>query len=100
MALYPAVQRKVQRELDEVVGSERLPAFEDYESLPYLQATLMETARWIPTAPLAIGHTVTQDDFYREFFIPKGTAVWPVSYEHMMSLQMITHLRSSCQNVR
>jgi cytochrome P450 len=34
---HPAVQRKLQEEIDGVVGNNRVPAFEDFERLPYLQ---------------------------------------------------------------
>ncbi|KAJ4496605.1 cytochrome P450 [Lentinula lateritia] len=46
MILYPDVQKKVQEELDVVVGRDRLPTFADQESLPYLQATVREALRW------------------------------------------------------
>ena len=45
MVRYPAVFKKVQAEIDRVVGSERLPAHEDRESLPYLECVLKETIR-------------------------------------------------------
>jgi hypothetical protein len=37
---HPLVQRKLQEEIDVVVGSDRVPAFEDFERLPYLQVHL------------------------------------------------------------
>ena len=33
-AVYPAAQKRVQKELDEVVGRSRLPNFEDWPNLP------------------------------------------------------------------
>ena len=42
MAMYPQVQAKAQAELDAVVGSQRLPNFEDREALPYIVATVKE----------------------------------------------------------
>ena len=38
MIAYPEVQKKAQQELDDVVGRERLPSFDDYEELPYIRA--------------------------------------------------------------
>ena len=35
MILYPDVQKKAQEEIDRVVGSDRLPDFQDRKSLPY-----------------------------------------------------------------
>jgi Cytochrome P450 len=45
MVLYPDVQRKAQRELDEVIGADELPTFEDRERLPYLNALCKEIQR-------------------------------------------------------
>ena len=52
MVLFPEVQKKVQEELDRVVGKGRLPDFGDLNSLPYLVATIRETVRWNPTTPI------------------------------------------------
>jgi hypothetical protein len=38
MIAYPETQRKAQQELDEVVGRERPPSFNDYDKLPYIQS--------------------------------------------------------------
>lgn len=38
MVEYPDTQQRAQEELDRVVGRERLPDFEDYDSLPYITA--------------------------------------------------------------
>lgn len=42
MALNPAVQAKAQREIDAVVGGDRLPTFADREDLPYIDALVKE----------------------------------------------------------
>ncbi|KAF9233348.1 cytochrome P450 [Melanogaster broomeanus] len=52
MVLYPEAQRRAQAEIDAVVGNDRLPTFEDRPSMPFLEATLRETLRWHPVAPL------------------------------------------------
>ncbi len=49
--MHPEVQRKAQAELDEVVGVNRLPMFEDIRQLPYLSAVLKEAARWQTVTP-------------------------------------------------
>lgn len=48
---YPEWQTKVQKEIDEVVGSERLPSFDDWPSLPVVRAAMKETLRWRPVVP-------------------------------------------------
>jgi hypothetical protein len=45
MLLYPEVQMKAQKELDAVVGQDRLPEFSDRPSLPYINAILKEVIR-------------------------------------------------------
>lgn len=45
MTKYPDVLRRAQREIDGVVGQDRLPKFEDQDSLPYVEAIVKEVAR-------------------------------------------------------
>ena len=52
MLLNPDVQVRAQAEIDLIVGTERLPVFEDRPSLPYIEAVLRETLRWHPVTPL------------------------------------------------
>ena len=79
MLKHPDVQRKAQEELDLHIGRDRLPTHEDYSSLTYIQAIIMESMRWQPTLPLCLPHTVIADDEYNGYRIPKGTTVLPVS---------------------
>ena len=46
MAMFPEVQKKAQAEIDAVVGKNRLPDFNDRESLPYIAALMKEIFRW------------------------------------------------------
>ena len=62
MVLFPDVQKRVQAELDAVVGRKRLPTFEDRASLPYLEATIKESLRFHPPTPLGIAHRLSEDD--------------------------------------
>ncbi|KAF8506214.1 cytochrome P450 [Gautieria morchelliformis] len=75
MILYPDVQRKAQRELDEVMGADRLPTFDDRDSLPYMNAVCKEIQRWRPAAPLGIPHRLMEDDVYNNNFIPRGSVI-------------------------
>lgn len=72
MTLYPEVQRKAQEEIDRVVGTGRLPNFEDRENLPYVDAVVKEALRWHPVTPIGLPHVATEDDIYNGYFIPKG----------------------------
>lgn len=52
MAMFPEVQKRAQAELDAVIGDERLPDFNDFDSLPYIDAVVKETLRWQPVLPV------------------------------------------------
>ncbi|OCH96215.1 cytochrome P450 [Obba rivulosa] len=75
MVLHPEIQVSAQKELDRVVGTDRLPDFSDYDSLPYVTAIVRESLRWNPVVPLDVPHRSTSDDVYAGYFIPKGTLV-------------------------
>jgi len=75
MVVYPEVQRKAQAELDTVIGTGRLPTFEDRKNLPYINALCNEIIRWLPVLPIGVPHWVSEDDVYGDYFIPKGSVV-------------------------
>ncbi|KAG8956070.1 hypothetical protein FRC00_005139, partial [Tulasnella sp. 408] len=85
MTLHPRIQAKVRSEIDTVIGANRFPSIDDkgVEKMPYLEATLLECMRWHTPVPSLIPHLPIRDDFFRGYFIPKGTAVvgnaWQVS---------------------
>ena len=53
MAKYPDVQSRAQKEIDDTIGTERLPQIVDRANLPYLDAVIKETMRWNPVLPLS-----------------------------------------------
>lgn len=75
MVLYPEAQQKAQDEIDAVVGTGRLPDFDDEASLPYVSALCQEVQRWHPVAPLGIPHRLNADDIYEGCFLPAGSMV-------------------------
>ncbi|EPT03915.1 hypothetical protein FOMPIDRAFT_1028250 [Fomitopsis schrenkii] len=75
--VYPDMFRRCQAEIDRVVGPDRLPTFADRPLLPYLDWVVWECLRWNPVAPLGVAHSVTEDDVYEGYRIPKGTTVLP-----------------------
>lgn len=79
-------------ELDCVVGPDRLPDFDDYDNLIYIQAVVLETIRWIPVAPIGFPHRVTSNDNYRGFHIPKGASVMAVSENTLFQCSILTLL--------
>ncbi|XP_021573769.1 cytochrome P450 1A1 isoform X2 [Carlito syrichta] len=52
----PEVQRKIQEELDAVIGRERQPRLSDRPQLPYLEAFILETFRHSSFVPFTIPH--------------------------------------------
>ncbi|CAG9982739.1 unnamed protein product [Clonostachys byssicola] len=74
---HPEILRKAQKEIDEVVGSERLPTFEDRAKLVYLESVIKEAYRWHPTAPIGVAHKSDADQIFRGFFIPKDSILLP-----------------------
>ncbi|KAJ6541415.1 cytochrome P450 [Mycena capillaripes] len=76
-AKYPHIQEMAQAEMDEVVGQNRLPEFDDRASIPYIDALCKELYRWLPIVPLAAPHRAMKDDIYGDYFIPKDAFVIP-----------------------
>ncbi|KAG1651569.1 Cytochrome P450 2U1 [Nymphon striatum] len=54
MIHHPKIQEKVQAEIDEVIGKERLPTMEDKRLLPFTTATLQEVERLASVAPFGV----------------------------------------------
>ncbi|TFK58391.1 cytochrome P450, partial [Pluteus cervinus] len=78
MVLYPEVQRKAQSEIDAVIGNVRLPACRDRDSLPYVNALVLEVFRWHSVAPGGtVPHMAKEDASYKGHFIPKGSTILP-----------------------
>ncbi|KAI0319683.1 cytochrome P450 [Amylostereum chailletii] len=73
MVAYPEVQKQAQREVDAVVGRDRIPSFADLDNMPYLRAMMREALRWRPAVPLGIPHMASEDDWYEGMYIPKGS---------------------------
>ncbi|KAJ6561166.1 cytochrome P450, partial [Mycena vulgaris] len=75
MVLYPDVQAKAQREIDSVIGSDRLPGLSDKDHLPYITALALEVLRWNSVAPTGVPHRITEDTIHDGWFLPKGSLV-------------------------
>ncbi|KAG6872026.1 hypothetical protein C0995_013808 [Termitomyces sp. Mi166 len=94
MALHPLVMQKAQEDIDRVTEGERLPTFDDWERLPYINAIILEILRYNTVTPLGeyflqdmnimpicvvlvagMPHGVAKDDIYDGMLIPKGSMV-------------------------
>ncbi|EFA01264.1 cytochrome P450 15A1 [Tribolium castaneum] len=84
MLQFPEVQKKVQDEMDEVVGRNRWPTLQDRIKLKYTEAVLMEIQRRANIPPLGIAHRATRDVSLFDYRIPEGTIVLTSLYSvHM-----------------
>ncbi|KAF8995024.1 cytochrome P450 [Cyathus striatus] len=85
MTLFPEVQRKARNEIDEKIGGDRLPDFDDEPNLPYLTAVILEVLRWHPAVPMGVPHFLIQDDIYKGYRMPKQSMVvantWAMAHD-------------------
>jgi len=75
MMYYPDAFKKASEEIIRVIGTERLPTFDDRDSLPYVECVFNETLRWGAPVPLNLPHTLAEDDEYNGFTLRKGSFV-------------------------
>ena len=93
MVLNPDVQEKAAKEVESVVGRERLPTFDDRGRLPYMECVYKECLRWSSVVPLSTccssfisirviqdhlvvpPHRLIEDDLYEDRMLPKGSMV-------------------------
>jgi cytochrome P450 len=80
--IWQDVQKKVQAEVDEVVGPDRLPTTDDYEDLPYVRAYVKESLRWMSSVILGAPHAALREDHYKGWRISAGAMavsnVWAI----------------------
>ncbi|ROW06201.1 hypothetical protein VMCG_04577 [Cytospora schulzeri] len=67
---------KAQRCLDDVVGRDRLPDFDDRPRLPYIDAIVEEVLRWRPIGTTGVPHLTKVEDRYEGRRIPAGSIVF------------------------
>ncbi|XP_052618913.1 cytochrome P450 2B1-like [Peromyscus californicus insignis] len=78
MLKYPHVAEKVQKEVDQVIGSHRLPTLDDHTKMPYTEAVIHEIQRFSDLVPIGLPHRVTKDTLFRGYLLPKNTEVYPI----------------------
>ncbi|CAN1247937.1 Valine N-monooxygenase 1 [Linum perenne] len=69
----PNLLEKATKEIDRVVGKDRLVQETDIESLNYVKACAREAFRLHPMLPFNAPHVATQDTTVAGYFIPKGS---------------------------
>ncbi|KAL0571765.1 hypothetical protein V5O48_010194 [Marasmius crinis-equi] len=73
---HPHVVQKARDQLDKVVGSDRLPTYDDEPNLPYIVAIIKEVIRCRPATPIGIPHRCTETTTYNGYIIPEGAIVF------------------------
>ena len=98
--VYPQAMRRVQTELDAVVGGGggggggegadlQMPHWDHLARLPYLHAFIREVYRMFPTSPaFGVFHTAQEADEYMGYTIPRGAAV--VTNNHSLGFDAAT----------
>ncbi|KAL0625462.1 putative cytochrome P450 2D7 [Plecturocebus cupreus] len=76
MILHPDVQRRVQQEIDDVIGRVRRPEMGDQTRMPYTTAVIHEVQRFGDIVPLGVTHMTSRDIDVQGFLIPKGTTLF------------------------
>uniref|UniRef100_A0A7N9IHK8 Cytochrome P450 n=3 Tax=Macaca TaxID=9539 RepID=A0A7N9IHK8_MACFA len=76
MILHPDVQRRVQQEIDNVIGQVRRPEMGDQARMPYTTAVIHEVQRFGDIVPLGVTHMTSRDIELQGFLIPKGTTLF------------------------
>ncbi|EDO46976.1 predicted protein [Nematostella vectensis] len=81
----PHVQARCQSELDDVIGRDVTPGWDDKDRLPYIEATIAETLRASSVAALSVPHKAIKDTTLADYKVPKGTSVlfnfWAMHYD-------------------
>ncbi|RXG54972.1 cytochrome P450 1A1 [Armadillidium vulgare] len=72
LASFPEVQRKIRKELDEVLPNGTLFTLADKPRLPYTEAFITEVLRYSSLGSLGVFRTVQRDTSFGGYTIPKG----------------------------
>ncbi|KAL5555899.1 hypothetical protein UlMin_038135 [Ulmus minor] len=72
---HPRIMKKVQKEINTVVGMERMVDESDLPKLEYLDMVVKECMRLHPVAPLLVPHASVEDCTVNDFHIPRESRV-------------------------
>ncbi|CAL1272918.1 unnamed protein product [Larinioides sclopetarius] len=85
MASFLDVQKKVQEDILQNIGQERIPEFQDMKSMPYSYAVLLEIMRFNTVAALNVLRYTLADTKIAGYDLPEGTLVmanfWAVHHD-------------------
>ncbi|KAJ6571782.1 cytochrome P450 [Mycena capillaripes] len=92
LAVYPEHQERARREIEDVVGTARLPDLADFKHMPFVDALIKEVIRIRPIFPIGVPHFTAEEirasffcllsvsrNFtllqYKNYVVPKDTTV-------------------------
>lgn len=86
MMRFPDVQKKALEEIEAVVGvADRLPGYEDLESIPYVRCLMKELWRWRPPVALGHPHITTRELTHNGVRLPVGSCIhlnaWAIGHD-------------------
>ncbi|NXE26966.1 CP1A5 protein, partial [Ardeotis kori] len=92
LVTYPNIQKRIQKELDQIIGQERRPRLSDRGTLPYTEAFILEMFRHSSFLPFTIPHrqvlSTTRDTVLNGYYIPKDRCVfvnqWQVNHDEKL----------------
>ena len=80
MVQNPLVQKKLQAEIDEMVGDSRLPSLLDRPLMPYADAVMHELLRLSSITTIGLPHRAMKDVDFHGYRILKGTTIFANLY--------------------
>uniref|UniRef100_A0A803TN63 unspecific monooxygenase n=1 Tax=Anolis carolinensis TaxID=28377 RepID=A0A803TN63_ANOCA len=85
LVVHPEIQKKIQEEIDEVIGRARKPRLSDRPLMPYTEAFILEVFRHSSLLPFTIPHCTTKETVLNGYYIPKDICVfinqWQVNHD-------------------
>ncbi|XP_061259287.1 steroid 17-alpha-hydroxylase/17,20 lyase-like isoform X2 [Bos javanicus] len=72
---HPSLKKRIQHDIDQIIGFNRTPTISDRNRLVLLEATIQEVLRIRPVAPMLIPHKAVIDSSIGDLTIDKGTDV-------------------------
>ncbi|XP_040283211.1 cytochrome P450 2C5-like isoform X2 [Bufo bufo] len=99
MMKYPEVQRKVQSEIEKVIGS-AVPQASHRKAMPYTDAVIHEIQRFGNIVPTNLPHATTQDVNFRGYLLPKHftdiITTCSLNGVHILNSQSLCVYRDTC----
>lgn len=72
---HPRVMKKLQQELESIVGLDQMIEESNIDNFPYLDMVIKETLRLHPVAPLLLPHEAMEDCVINGFHVPKKSRI-------------------------